>query len=51
MHHAFKLNSVKDKEQKNVQSKKKRLLVKVDQLSIDCDFFASTCEAFRLKVR
>lgn len=45
-HQAFK-----DKELKKVQLENKRLLEKVGQLSIDCDFFASACEASGLKVR
>ena len=40
---AFERSSVKDKELKKVQSENKRLLEKVDQLSIDCVF----CECLR----
>ena len=43
-HQAFERSSVKDKELKKVQSENKRLLEKVGQLSIDCDFF---CERLR----
>lgn len=50
-HQAFERSSIKDKELKKVQSENKRLLEKVGQLSIDCDFFASACEASGLKVR
>jgi len=39
------------KEMKQLKTENERLLRKVGQLTIDCDFFASACEDAGLKVR
>ncbi|MBR8770221.1 transposase [Porphyromonas levii] len=48
---AFEKPSDSTKDLKKVESENKRLLQKVGQLTIDCDFFATACEDGGLKVR
>ncbi|MBR8713246.1 transposase [Porphyromonas levii] len=48
---AFEKPSDSTKELKKIESENKRLLQKVGQLTIDCDFFATACEDAGLKVR
>ena len=46
------LNPQEDKrELKQLKAQNERLLHKVGQLTIDCDFFAQACEDAGLKVR
>lgn len=47
----FERPSDSRRELKLLKSENERLLRKVGQLSIDCDFFASACEDAGLKVR
>lgn len=48
---AFGKDSQSKSELRKVTAEKDRLLKKVGQLSIDCDFFAKACEDAGLKVR
>ena len=48
---AFERPSDNRKELKKLKSENDRLLKKVGQLTIDCDFFATACEDAGLKVR
>ena len=48
---AFEKPTDNRKEMKQLKSENERLLRKVGQLTIDCDFFASACEDAGLKVR
>ena len=48
---AFDRPSDSRKEMKKLKSENDRLLKKVGQLTIDCDFFATACEDAGLKVR
>lgn len=48
---AFERPSDNRKELKQLKTENERLLRKVGQLTIDCDFFASACEDAGLKVR
>lgn len=48
---AFGRDSQSKTELKKVTAEKDRLLKKVGQLTIDCDFFAKACEDAGLKVR
>lgn len=48
---AFEKPSDKSREMKRVKAENDRLLHKVGQLTIDCDFFAKACEDAGLKVR
>ena len=48
---AFERPSDNKKELRQLKSENERLLRKVGQLTIDCDFFASACEDAGLKVR
>lgn len=48
---AFGKDTESKSELKKVRAEKDRLLKKVGQLTIDCDFFAQACEDAGLKVR
>ena len=48
---AFVKDTESKSELKKVTAEKDRLLKKVGQLTIDCDFFAKACEDAGLKVR
>lgn len=48
---AFGKDSQSKSELRKVTAEKDRLLKKVGQLTIDCDFFAKACEDAGLKVR
>ena len=48
---AFEKPSDNARDLKRIESENKRLLQKVGQLTIDCDFFATACEDAGLKVR
>lgn len=48
-HQAFERSSVEEKEPRKVQSENKRLLEKVGQFSIDCDFFCERLRGIRIQ--
>ena len=48
---AFELPVDNKRELKKVKAENERLLRKVGQMTIDCDFFAKACEDAGLKVR
>lgn len=48
---AFEKPTDNRKEMKHLKTENERLLRKVGQLTIDCDFFASACEDAGLRVR
>lgn len=48
---AFERPADNKRELKKVKAENERLLRKVGQMTIDCDFFAKTCEDAGLKVR
>lgn len=48
---AFERPADRDRELKKVKAENEKLLRKVGQMTIDCDFFAKACEDAGLKVR
>ena len=48
---AFESNTADKREVKQLKSQNERLMRKVGQLTLECDFFAQACEDAGLKVR
>lgn len=48
---AFESNAADKREVKQLKSQNERLMRKVGQLTLECDFFAQACEDAGLKVR
>jgi transposase len=48
---AFEKPSTESKEVRKLQNENDRLLKKVGQLTVECDFFAQACEDAGLKVK